>query len=345
MNYKNKYNKYKNKYIDLMDKIHGGALNLDMMNYFKTQIIKSSNNKKGYNDYIIKSFKKTDDNGNSIPTQNPVNMMYCESWLHFIAAVIVWSLNKVGIEYFNESLDNIVLIMDNSKLVEVYNSNFTEKSQSEQLIIDQGDRPVSDHYLIKGYFIIKDNTHETEIKLGSINLEGLCNKDILESKERQNELFNLLGRTSLNIICFQEMCLKEDQKKGWIDRTNNIKLIQESLPTFNLINDNYTSMIGYNKYIWELIEILEIRRMGIKEENKKSNAYKLKSKEINGMEIIIVNIHLKAGMTQESVRINELKHIYDKVKEFSLKFTIPVFLVGDFNQDFKNIENIIKGFK
>ncbi len=344
MNYKKKYIKYKNKYIDLMTKIGGSSANKgEIMNYYKQQIIKSSNYKKGYKDYIIKSFKKTDDDGNSIATQNPINMMYCESWLHFIASILVWVLSSIGINYFNKSLDNIILIMDNSKIFSVYNdSSFFEKSKTEQLIIDYGERPVSDHYLIKSYIILEDYKNKTFLKLGSLNLEGMCSKYNLEYEERKNELINLLNKASIDIICFQETSLKDDEIEGWSDRKKNIEVIKNILPTFTLIGDDYTSMIGYDKYTWKLNEYIEIPRMGTGK--KKSNAYKLEYIK-NNVEIIVVNIHLKAGMMENNSRIDELRYIYNKTKEFSQNFKIPVVLIGDFNDDLKNIEYIIKGFK
>ena len=343
MRFKNKYNKYKNKYLELVTKIGGSSLNKEeIMNYYNKQKIKSLNNKNGYNNYVIKSFKKKDNDGNNIPTQNPVNMMYCESNYHYIAAILVMILNILGIKYFNKSLDNIILIMDTNKLVEVYNDSlFLKKSENQQLTIVEGDRPVSDHYLIKGYFLIKDYKYETLIKLGSLNLEGLCYKHNLESKERQKELTKLLNKNDLDIICFQELSLKSDENNGWHNRKKNIEILQNNLPNFNLLGDNYTSKIGYDKYSWKLLEVLDIRRMG--KEKKKSNAYKLESLK-NGVKIIVVNIHLKAWAFN-SYRISELEYIFNQVKAFSLNFTIPVFLVGDFNDDLKNIEYIIKGFK
>lgn len=323
MNYRNKYYKYKNKYNKLINEIGGGGL---------------EENK----DIVIKSFKKMDDNGNSIATQNPVNMIYCESWLHFVAGSLVWFLNNIGINYFNKSLDNIILIMDNSKSFILFkDANFIEKSDVNELTIDYGNRPVSDHYLVKGYFLLYNSNIETYIRLGSLNLEDLCRKNKNESLERQNELFNLLGRTYLDIICFQEIALKEDKNNGWETREKNIEVIKNSLPSFDLIKDEYTSIFGYDKLKWKLNEIIEIRRVG--EGEKKSNAYRL---ECLGsyMEIIVVNIHLKAGMFEESFRMKELKYIYEIIKYKSYDFKIPVFLAGDFNQDFIKIDQIIESF-
>ena len=45
-----------------------------------------------------------------------------------------------------------------------------------------------------------------------------------------------------------------------------------------------------------------------KKGEKKSNAYRLQCLSSN-MEIIVVNIHLKAGMFEKSFRMKELKYI------------------------------------
>ena len=61
-------------------------------------------------------------------------------------------------------------------------------------------------------------------------------------------------------------------------------------------------------------------------------------------EIIVVNIHLKAGMFEEANRIKELNFIYKVLRQFSSYFDTPVFFAGDFNQDFIDIEALLKKF-
>ena len=335
MNYKNKYNKYKQKYKSLLKKIKGGINPPEL---------------------YIQSFKKTDINNYSIPTQNPQDMMYCESNSHNIAALLVWILNNLGITYFNQSLDNIISISKYDLDIKLYN----DESESQQLIIHHTNPPVSDHSLIKAYFTIKTpkqlslksfnhlDIYEPEfeityIRLGSLNLEGLCTKNISKYIDRQEELGILLKEAALDIICFQEMSLKDDESKGWINRGHNQEIIQRYLPDFIFELDNYTSMFGFNSKVWKLEHTLEIPRMGKEDQKKKSNAYKLKNKYTE-CEIIVVNIHLKAGMFEEANRIKELNFIYKVLREFSSYFDTPVFFAGDFNQDFIDIEALLKKF-
>ena len=335
MNYKNKYNKYKQKYKSLLKKIKGGINPPEL---------------------YIQSFKKTDINNYSIPTQNPQDMMYCESNSHNIAALLVWILNNLGITYFNQSLDNIISISKYDLDIKFYN----DESESQQLIIHHTNPPVSDHSLIKAYFTIKTpkqlslksfnhldisepEFEITYIRLGSLNLEGLCTKNISKYIDRYEELGILLKEAALDIICFQEMSLKDDESKGWINRGHNQEIIQRYLPDFILELDNYTSMFGFNSKVWKLEHTLEIPRMGKEDQKKKSNAYKLKNKYTE-CEIIVVNIHLKAGMFEEANRIKELNFIYKVLREFSSYFDTPVFFAGDFNQDFIDIEALLKKF-
>ena len=109
MNYKNKYNKYKQKYKSLLKKIKGGINPPEL---------------------YIQSFKKTDINNYSIPTQNPQDMMYCESNSHNIAALLVWILNNLGITYFNQSLDNIISISKYDLDIKLYDDPFLMMNQN-----------------------------------------------------------------------------------------------------------------------------------------------------------------------------------------------------------------------
>ena len=116
-----------------------------------------------------------------------------------------------------------------------------------------------------------------------------------------------------------------------------------------IVSDGVISAIVYDSSSWDLIKSDDIyRKIKDIKYNKKSNAYLFQHKLDENIQIVVINIHLKAlsistlGKTKPSPKhTDELNNILTIAKNISNDFNIPVFLAGDFNNTI-NKEQFIK---
>ena len=289
------------------------------------------------------------------PTQFPERIGLCEGKKeHAIGSAVA---KAVTMQYYfdrfivvvNENYDNVKTILPDDDAERLIYPEETRKTSHEDIY--------SDHDAISmNINIPSDEMNYPPMKLITFNLEGFCwgneGKPEEEWSEKYNEyrLNNVVSLikpyiqpNKLNIFLFQEVVLKkattieEENKKSLTEF--KIKLNIEEDSSYILKHDGLTGAILYDNTVWELDDEIEILRHFVEEnknincsDNKKSNAYKLRHIP-SGRWIIVVNIHLKAGLGPgaDETRKSELAYIYNILKKKSNNFTIPVYFGGDWN--------------
>lgn len=303
------------------------------------------------NEKIFKLYETSDG-----PTQFPERMSSCEGHEkgHSLAAA------ATSLVEWHYKLDRFIVVVNKNVKIILPDTYAETLKYPEEIGKNSTINIYSDHDAISMPIHIPNDCEQNypEIKLITFNLEGLCwgNSGSIEeewsSEYNQYRLDNVISllepyvqKGNGNIFLFQEVVLKkaveakleEENKKS----LTNLKLgLNIEDKEYTLIHDNLTGAILYDNSIWQIDEIIEISRHyvdadgKINEENKKSNAYKLLHK--HSIEIIIVvNIHLKAGLlnSDDEKRKSELAYIYNTVKNISDNFNIPVYFGGDWNSE------------
>ena len=307
------------------------------------------------------------------PTQFPERIGLCEGielspqkWHSLgsaLATVVPWQYYfDRFIVVVNKNYDNVETILQDDDAERLIYLEDTGKTSHENIY--------SDHDAISmNINIPRDEMDYPIMKLITFNLEGFCwgNEGTPEEKwtNEYNE-YRLNNVVSLikpyiqpnggNIFLFQEVVLKnatkfeEENKQSLTKFKIKLNIGDDSSPEVNprytLIHDGLTGAILYDNTVWELDEEIEILRHFVEKnkdinirDNKKSNAYKLRHLP-SGRWIIVVNIHLKAGLgpSVDETRKSELAYIYNIVKKKSNDFLIPVYFGGDWNSS--EIDNL-----
>lgn len=305
-------------------------------------------------------------------TQYPSRMKHCESIKHTTGAFladgaqgVVKPISKAlaGLpnmsgskslgnlaSYAQGKADSLVEMTDNKSLDGIV--KIENETKGEIHIIN--DRPsiinklnyISDHDGILNEITLN---YGGNFNLITFNLEGLCRTGLeanialsgteftrrLELLELHLYKYNIPG----NIIVCQELVLQQykdiEEQHVFINETQEF-ILQKMREIFNSnniqgTNDNYTSGIFYDYNTWNITNQIEIGRHG---SNKKSNAYLFtKINQVPNFSFWVVNIHLKADGTEDQ-HVSELKNIIQKVHEQNPDFEIPVYLCGDYNNQY-----------
>tara|TARA_B100001287_G_scaffold264602_1_gene256624 strand:- start:241 stop:1173 length:933 start_codon:yes stop_codon:yes gene_type:complete len=262
-------------------------------------------------------------------------MKRCEDLKHTAAAHVakIAQIAPVDVPQANpKNLDSIIKLYNKN-----YNIELVERPSDINKI----------NYLSDHNGILNNITYgDFEFNLISFNLEGLCrtlndpNEDQTNEFHRRLELMELHFSNydlSGSIIAFQELALQiyQDNLPEQINFVNyNLGKVVNKLGqimknnNFDSKSDNYTSGIVWDKNNWNKESEIEINR---EESSKFSNAYLFKNKH-NNLQLYIVNVHLKADANIE-FHINELYNIIREVHRYNKNFEIPVYFMGDFNND------------
>tara|TARA_B110000971_G_scaffold218513_1_gene257488 strand:- start:32 stop:1399 length:1368 start_codon:yes stop_codon:yes gene_type:complete len=290
------------------------------------------------------------------PTQFPERIGLCEGLSHSPAAF-------AKLATWQYEFDKFVVIVNNNyddknRLLE---DTYAERLEYPEDIGKMSKSDIySDHDALSMSINIPKNEevdYPTQMKLITFNLEGFCwgNSGVVDeewsveyNQYRMNNVVSLLEQyvipKSGTIFLLQEVVLKNAAQFPPGNKLSLIELIKKlniKDNGYELIEDGLTGAIIYDNNIWELGEgcVIEILRHYVEtdgslnnKENKKSNAYRLTHK-LSGKIIIVVNIHLKAGLlySDDDKRKSELAYIYNTLKNESNNFEIPVYFGGDWN--------------
>ncbi len=301
---------------------------------------------------------------NGDPTQYPDHM--CNESLKHSAAAIAASvvnstantLSTIGAlftDHANQirnlvppsSLDSIIVISNKD------HSSFNRKSGK----INNKINYISDHNMIY--------TEYEDYNIISFNLEGLCITNLEdsiqvlrflkeESIESIDNIYNIIKRLELFLLHFERelftkpfiLCLQEIVLKTNIEAYEiNIEILQilflNNGYDFNFIPDKATGGIVYSNR-FKIEKGILIHREGDKV--KKCLAINFKDKT-NNEELLVVNIHLKAGGVRikqsdlDIIHIKELSNIVNSIESINPDFEKKTFFCGDFNNENK-IENL-----
>jgi hypothetical protein len=237
-------------------------------------------------------------------------------------------------------------IQDGTSLDGIVKIDATNINVSENIHHIQKINYISDHNGI----VLNLNISPINFNIISFNLEGLCRRypEMNKTKYNDNEFNRRLELLQIHLIDYvkvgaiiacQELALQlyKDNlplQNALLDDSGK-KILNELLkfnPNLQFESDTYTGGIYYDKSIWTVMS-LSIPRLTSKGfANKFSNAYLFTHKNI---QLWVVNIHLKApDLTTTWTTITEahkleLSNIINTI--YNNNFKIPIYLCGDYN--------------
>ena len=249
---------------------------------------------------------------------------------HFVLGAVA------SIKTLNASYDAIVKIVNSS------DSNPNLKLETKNMEVINKINYMSDHNAI----MIKLQNPDTEFNFNllSFNMEGLCDRDYYPGEfSKRLELLEIHVNRFVTpgfIMVTQELVLQKDKER--LEETGQIiqNLLNDyfesktGLRPINFISDGFTGGIFFDQSIWNLNanNLVEIPRFNPKKiEYKKSNFYLFNHRDIENLNIGIVNIHLKAP-TPDSIyglvekQRKELQNILRKVDTVNEGFNVPIYL-------------------